>query len=147
VHTQVELDIGTAAADIPVEHTAVVDMAVLDMTVRHTEGAVGSVAAEDKLEVAEVEGDNLLLEAADKRAVASENQIVVDTAFGLDFVVDIQHYKVVAVLILQYTKQAKLININIIIIIIIIIIKGIYGAQDHPKATSALCQQWKLSTV
>ena len=32
-------------------------------------------------------------------------------------------------------------------IIIIIIIKKIYRAQDRLKATSALCQQWKLSTV
>ena len=35
----------------------------------------------------------------------------------------------------------------IIIVIIIIIIKEIYRAQDRPKSTSALCQQWKLSTV
>ena len=38
-------------------------------------------------------------------------------------------------------------SLHVIIIIIIIIIKEIYRVQDRPKASSALCQQWKLSTV
>jgi len=39
------------------------------------------------------------------------------------------------------TGSSKTLDNLIIIIIIIIIIKGIYRAQDRPKATSALCQQ------
>jgi len=93
----------TAAVDIPVVHTVVEDMAVLGMiAVGHT--AAGTVAAEDKLEVAAVVvvEDSRLLEAEDKRE-AVENRTVVDKAFEAEpvGVVHIQHCTAVVVLILN----------------------------------------------